>query len=357
MIDSELAAHAVRLFFVLSGYLLVGILLREQDEAARSHCHPRNLLRDFYVRRILRIWPAYYGALLLALLMGSEGVANTFAWHALFASNILFFAEQSWSPWVVAHLWTLSVEEQFYLVLPLVVLFLPRDRLRPLLIACIACAIAYRAVVGMTVGGTPDFYNLLPIASLDALGAGALLALIQHQRGRIAWKRLLAWSLPLAIVMDLLPLPEGFRFVVLAAYVPAMVAAVAGAESGIGGWAGTVLASRPIVALGRMSYGVYLYHLFVAAAFASGSKALGYPPLDLGPVKFIVLFCVTTAVAAASWFVLERPALSLKRHFRRVTTGVMPATPVRLEQEGSHGFGRAKGLGDGGWRQGADPLV
>ena len=152
--DSELGELGVRLFFVLSGFLLTSILLRQREKAAEFRLSRRRVLGDFYARRILRIWPIYYAALFGALLLGAEGVARTFGWHALFGSNILFFLEQSWTPPVAAHLWTLSVEEQFYLVLPLAALFLPLRALRPLFVALILAAIMFRVAVAMTVSGT-----------------------------------------------------------------------------------------------------------------------------------------------------------------------------------------------------------
>ena len=184
--DLELSTLGVRLFFVLSGYLLTSILLREREAAERQDMPQRLVLRDFYVRRILRIWPAYYFALVAAVVLGADSVARTFGWHAFFASNFLFFREQQWFPPVAAHLWTLSVEEQFYLVLPLVVLFVPRRFLAPILIACIATSIGFRMVIAATVTGSTDFYVVLPISELDALCGGALLGLGQHVAGPIA---------------------------------------------------------------------------------------------------------------------------------------------------------------------------
>ncbi len=254
------STFGVRLFFVLSGFLLTTILLRERRDAEVVGLSKGVLLKDFYVRRILRIWPAYYAAIVGVVLMGSSSVEDTFAWHALFASNILFFQQQQWYPPVTSHLWTLSVEEQFYLLLPIVILFLPQRRLRTVFAVCIATAIAYRAMVAITVTGMLDFYYLLPVAQLDALGGGALLALIQHQDGAIDWKRLLSWSLPLTVLLYVLPLPIGFDFTVaLAMLILPLAAIVAAANAGVGGLAGAILSSRPLVALGRISYGIYLY--------------------------------------------------------------------------------------------------
>jgi peptidoglycan/LPS O-acetylase OafA/YrhL len=329
--DLELSTLGVRLFFVLSGFLLTSILLRERGAADRQHIPQRLVLRDFYVRRILRIWPAYYFALAAAVALGGDSIARTFGWHAFFASNLLFFREQQWFPQVTAHLWTLSVEEQFYLVLPLVVLFVPRRLLAPILIACIAASIAFRIVVAATVTGSTDFYVVLPISELDALCGGALLGLTQYLAGPIDWKKLLAWSLiPTAILYFGSWSPAVDFALGYPAYVVTMASLVAGAAAGMGGWAGRVLSAGPIVYLGRISYGVYLYHLFVAAGCDKATEMLGYQPLPDGPVRFIVFFSVTIVVAAASWQWLERPALSLRRRFRRATIAeaVVPAAPA-----------------------------
>jgi peptidoglycan/LPS O-acetylase OafA/YrhL len=329
-IDTEFAELGVRLFFVLSGFLLTGILLRESDEAQCREIPQQRVLFDFYVRRILRIWPAYYFALIAAVVLGATSVERTLGWHAVFASNILYFVEQDWYPVMTGHLWTLSVEEQFYFVLPLAVLFSPRRILKPLLIGSIAAAVLFRGIICL-LEVPRSFYLVLPIAQLDALAGGALLALIQFKKDRIRWVRLFAWSLPLAILADIFAPYSAVHFTITAAiYVIAMAALISGADAGIGGWPGKILSSRALVTLGRISYGIYLYHMFVAAGADSAMVDLGRTPLPLGPVRFIVLSSLTVAVAAASWLLLERPALSLRRHFRHAmeSSTLVPAAPT-----------------------------
>jgi peptidoglycan/LPS O-acetylase OafA/YrhL len=330
----HLSSLGVRLFFVLSGFLLTGILLRERDAAEANGVRRGGVLFDFYARRILRIWPAYYFALIAAVIMGADAVAQTFAWHALFASNILFFIEQQWFPGVTAALWTLAVEEQFYLILPLTVLFVPAKYLRPLLIGSILAAILYRLILALAVPGRLDFDLILPVAQLDALGGGALLALVQHSKGSIAWRKLLAWSLLPAAFFYAGILPDRVDVVFgEAVYLLPMIALVAGANAGIGGVTGRVLSASPVVALGRISYGIYLYHLFVAGAFDKLADMLGYPHVPDGPIRFLLFFGATIVAAAISWIVLERPALALRRHFRRVafTQTLVPAAPGMIE--------------------------
>lgn len=328
--DSEFAELGVRLFFVLSGFLLTGILLREADEGRRRQVPRQRILFDFYVRRILRIWPAYYCALFAAIALGATAVQQTFGWHALFATNLLLFRERQWYPIMTGHLWTLSIEEQFYFVLPLTILFTSRKLLTPLLIGCIATSVLFRG--GVCIGHGTYFYGVLPIAQMDALGGGALLALLQRQKGRIGWKRLVVWSLPIAVLTDVLATYtySAVHFTFAAAlYVLPMAALVAGADQGIRGWAEKLLSSRLMVTLGRISYGVYLYHMFVGAGVDGVLRSMGQPALPLGPIRFLILSGLTLGVATASWLLLERPALSLRRYFRRATetAAVVPAAP------------------------------
>lgn len=327
--ETQLAELGVRLFFVLSGFLLTDILLGERHDAARDGIPRRTVLARFYARRILRIWPAYYFALIAAVVFGAEFIWRSFAWYALFASNFLFFLQQSWDPGMTAHLWTLAVEEQFYLVLPLALLFLPKQLLGPVLVGSIAAALVFRAIISLTVSGTLDFDNLIPIASLDALAGGALLALVQREAGPIKWQRLLAWSVPVAVLLELLPLPRSFTFTVgQAILLLPMVAIIAGASSGIGGYVGSVLNNRTLVALGRISYGIYLYHLFVAFALIKLARFVGLGGPRYSPAFFVIASSLTVVVAAASWFIIERPALSLRRYFRRSAAGpLIPAAP------------------------------
>ena len=329
-VDTEFAELGVRLFFVLSGFLLTGILLNESDEARRSGVRRTRVLLDFYGRRILRIWPAYYFVLIAAVTLGATSVERTFSWHALYATNILLFLHQDWYPLITRHLWTLSVEEQFYFVLPFGVLFVRRALLKPALIGFIAAAIAFRGII-CVIEVPREFYLVLPISQFDALGGGALLALLQHLRGSIAWKKLFAWSLPTTILWDVFHTYSALHYTfIIAAYVLPMAAIVSGADAGIGGCIGRLLSSRPLVMLGRISYGIYLYHIFVGAAVDGVMQSLGYAAMPLGPARFVVLSCFTLAAAAASWLVLERPALSLRRYFRRATeTAVVgPAAPT-----------------------------
>ena len=153
----------VQVFFVLSGFLITSILLQ------------RPLLGTFFRRRALRLLPAFYIAVLGALVFNLPGMRDSWPWHVLQASNFYFALNNSWAtPWPANHLWSLNVEEQFYVIWPLVLL-LPRAWL-PWAIGCFIVA-------------APIFRNLapgawaetMPIASFDALAGGGLIALFPRR--------------------------------------------------------------------------------------------------------------------------------------------------------------------------------
>ena len=101
-------------------------------------------MRVFCARRGLRIFPAYYALLAVLWLANADGVRDEIAWHGLYASNLLIAWKQAYTSSITAHLWSLSVEEQFYLLWPALVLLLPRRCLLPAIFAAIVISIWFR---------------------------------------------------------------------------------------------------------------------------------------------------------------------------------------------------------------------
>ena len=143
--EARLHVIAVRLFFVLSGFLITSILLGMKGRVEERHSNVGSELKTFYIRRALRIFPPYFAFLFFFLAIGNVFVRNTFLWHAAYLSNVYAaFVRPLESP--VAHFWTLAVEEQFYLVWPLLLLCVPRRWLSRVLLAAVAFAVGYRFV-------------------------------------------------------------------------------------------------------------------------------------------------------------------------------------------------------------------
>src|SRR5260370_11051113 len=117
----------VVLFFVISGFLITDILVASRAKAENTTDLFRRLLH-FYVRRCIRLWPVFYVTLLITFIV-YPGARASALWHIFQISNIFYSGTKDWHPWPLAHFWSLNVEEQFYLLWPLLILFTPRRML------------------------------------------------------------------------------------------------------------------------------------------------------------------------------------------------------------------------------------
>lgn len=160
----------VRLFFVLSGFLITGILLRCKSDVANLGAHSRHPLRMFYVRRFLRIFPVYYLALGFAALLNLPTVRDSLPWHAAYLSNV-FFARSGQFNGPLSHFWSLAVEEQFYFIWPWLIVFAPSRHVPRIIAASIVGAIAFRLYVVLSGGSDLAAFILLP-GCMDSLGIG-----------------------------------------------------------------------------------------------------------------------------------------------------------------------------------------
>lgn len=313
----------VRLFFVLSGYLITDILVRNRVRAEATGVPRLVVLRRFMARRVLRIFPALYLVAVAMAVLGLGASRETLPYTLTYTANLYFAALGTW-PAAVAHFWSLGVEEQFYLCWPWLMLFAPRRRLALVVVAAIGLAPLARLVV-IALGGNQVSVMCLPTSCLDTLGAGALLALSQR---RLAPERVGAFlrGRNAAILGTLLGgvlwvtqgrpgTPSHSAMVALldCGLALAFAPLVAGAASGFRGPVGRLLAWPPLVYVGKISYGLYLLHVIPVL--------LGWPLARLGfahagPLShFAAYLAVSVAAASASWFLLEKPINDLKRRF------------------------------------------
>lgn len=334
----DLGELGVKLFFVLSGFLITGILIGGRELGERDPGRRLFFMRQFYVRRFLRIFPVCYAVLIALIIVNAAQVREVWPWLFAYATNIYTWHYLAF-PATVPHFWTLAVEEQFYLVWPWVMLFLPRKWLVPFLVGLCCLAPAWRLWASFHY--SPHDWNAAYTFTggvVDFLAIGAILAIAAHaDRSRETLQRTLTRVvLPVGVVMYVslfwvsrsldhhVPLAlQGTGTALIFCWL------IYSASRGFRGHFGHLLEWRPIVYLGKISYGIYIFHFLVPLAFAAAATHFGVGYENSGFVNFIATSLVTFGVAALSWHLFERPINGLKRHFRyESSSGVLSEEPV-----------------------------
>ena len=313
----------VDLFFVLSGFLITGILF----DSAAEKCKVRN----FYARRSLRIFPLYYGVLFLFLILTPVLKLHWKTGHLLyfvyFSNMMPVFAPGLASPghaMMVGHLWSLAIEEQFYLVWPFIVWWV-KDR-KKLLLVCLAImlgAFLLRAILVYRGVGFAYIFPMLP-TRIDTLVCGGAAALLVRGPS--------PESLPVRIVLLLsgsgvLAVLAIMRFSTFGNQVLATVGYTIFAIFFAGlvvcahqdrGWIAPIGRWPVLRFFGRYSYGLYMYHglLFVAlVSFAHPIQRYVHSEILGGAILVASALGVTIAIAMLSYHFFEAPILKLKRRF------------------------------------------
>ena len=314
----------VNLFFVLSGFLITGIVL---DARAATPAENRRVLRRFYARRFLRLAPVYIATLVVLVLLAIPPYREAWLWHVTYLQN--FYQQLHGRDLWGSHLWTLAVEEQFYLVWPLFLLFAPKRLLGGLILLLILAAPVSRWLAWSLEWGWDP--NLFTLGAHDCLGAGALLALLQRSISKREIDWITTWTgLAGAALITLSVLVDNLVVTALRQNATGLIFAfvIWRAANGIRGPIGRFLQWGPSLYLGRISYGVYVIHGFAPALwlwFFYSAPIPGYRifarlglPEDLYqslPVQLFVNSSITFALAILSWHLLEIPLNHLKQRF------------------------------------------
>jgi peptidoglycan/LPS O-acetylase OafA/YrhL len=316
----------VDLFFVLSGFLITGILIDTKGAPA--------FFRNFYARRALRIFPLYYAFValcfvLIPLAQSAPWASTTFvhesgspAWYLLYVGNL----REAWLGHepanFLAPMWSLSIEEQFYLTFPLVVARLSLRTLARTLAGVVVAALLVRIATTALWPSNERVQYVATWCRMDAIAVGGLVAIFVRSpaaaRAREwapAAARLGAWALLAALAAGLLDRTTtagrtiGYS-VVAGAFALVVLGTVTGREQSRTAW----LRWRPLRALGRISYGAYVFHrpaLMVTTACAA-KIGIGRESIVIVPLSFVV----TVIVAQISWRAFESRILNLKDRFR-----------------------------------------
>lgn len=319
----------VRIFFVISGFLITGLLMAEREETGAVS------LRRFYYRRALRIFPAFYAFLAVLALLFHFGLLDPSSPDAprLWVAAVYVANWTGTGNWYAAHSWSLSVEEQFYLIFPALFRFTTEGRARRALVyfllAGAVLRTAYCALAHFKFVTFAPF--VVSTTSFDAVACGCLLALWREKlRARPLYLRLVrrAWPPALALLALRVALHPSygvrlaadlsFGFALSGVLTALLIDAVVSRPPAF-------LNTRPLVYVGALSYSLYLW------------QQIFLPPYSTSPyLRFPLCFVWIALAALASFYLVERPALKLRRRWEPGLISLPPSTPNRYKMRGRY---------------------
>jgi peptidoglycan/LPS O-acetylase OafA/YrhL len=347
----------VDLFFVLSGFLITGILLDSRGSGS--------YFKNFYARRVLRIMPLFYLFLFLGLFVYPKlpyqpypdfRLQNDEFWYLAFLGNLRIVQVQAFRNPFADITWSVAIEEQFYLVWPLVVALLPRKWLARVCFGALLTSFSLRTTLYFTDPAYLYSTSLLTPCRLDGLSIGALIAIaVRDDTWKEAVKRIariaIVVVLPLLLWILYWPRIRGDLFTVNL-YVPltvwfgaALVIATFSQSTSI---VGRVLCSGFLTGFGKYSYALYLFHQSIGWVVAAVLKPASLFILGSRLPALIVYWAIALALcytaAWVSWHIYEHRFLDLKRYFETnylrkagAQAGSAPAAAEGLLLQGAGG--------------------
>ncbi len=324
---SNLGTYGVDSFFVLSGFLITGILL---DSKGKDH-----FFRNFYMRRILRIFPLYYTYLILAFLVFPvilglySNVENLWLWFFTYCSNFLIVQTGNWIPSYLNPTWSLAIEEQFYITWPLLVFFLDREKFKNLCLIIICGALLCRLWMWL------EGYNYISIYTftlcrIDSIALGAYFAALIRElsydssEATKRAKRMTAILFGVFLLFFKCNLDRNqfdvsiFGYLLIDLFMLQLL--ILALYSPPADFVQKFFSSRFLIFFGKYSFAIYLFHypariivqdIFTKIKINEFLGAAIYSQL----LFYGIASALSVITALISWHLLEKPALELKKYF------------------------------------------
>lgn len=314
----------VQTFFVLSGFLIMGILLSNNKRSfgmphKERREYRKGLYRAFYARRFIRIFPLYY-LVLFGCLLVFPLVRSDFPWHFFYLTNILAFLEGEWPPHMT-HFWTLAIEEQFYLFVPLLAISLPIKLLPKVLAGIILMGLVGRIVL-LQIGMNLISVQTFSLTAFDGLAIGSLLAYFKYHRNGSSLHpqfRALALLSCVAFLGLLCFLFCGNKLAVIffsifgatlfCFFISWVILYLSEDHTGFVSF----LAIPPMIYFGKISYGIYVYHNFMQLAYRHITPDM--PLFNSLIIRYLILLLMTLIVSSISWHFFENILNGIKGKF------------------------------------------
>ena len=311
----KLGWSGVDLFFVLSGFLITGILVDQRKQLNRQ---PGKYFGYFYARRALRIFPLYYGSLLIVFVLarlatGEAADLRNLAIHGFYLQNII-----DGCPMALSHFWSLAVEEHFYLILPLVIYWTRPEYLGRFLFAGVVLAVCARIILEDSAVNVYRF----SLTRFDSLLMGSLLAL-EYRSDRGLFKGSTALLVCATLVLMIFVIAVGgtsnqatahrlMGYTLFGFFYQCLIRQLIGAGES-SRWK-LLFRTQFLRWCGKLSYCVYVVHWPVFLVLTKMiPKGMSWP---FAAITYTFLTgVISVAVATLSWRWFESPILSLRRHF------------------------------------------
>jgi peptidoglycan/LPS O-acetylase OafA/YrhL len=314
---TRVGALGVPVFFLLSAYLITELLLRELDRTGSIE------IKSFYMRRILRIWPLYFAVLVAGCCVAHAAEKNGFSFYAMVSYIFLcgnwYCVAHGYLPLGLGGLWSISVEEQFYLIWPNVVRLIRRNGLlwfSATLWAICQIIVVFLCLQGKTINPTIWTNSL---SQFQYFAIGSMISVLLNR----AVPRM---SMALRVVVVLCGLgafiwadrvfdTTGYGVASLRSTYPGYLLVGLGASLIFFGFLGTRVAAwmSPLVYLGKISYGLYIFHQIVILVVSKIPAGSFEHPIHAG-----IALAITIVMAALSYRYFETPFLRLKQRFEIV---------------------------------------
>ncbi len=311
----------VDLFFVLSGFLITSILLEARKDEGKTNI---TIIKNFIARRSLRIFPIYYLALFFVWVIHYPFVREHIAWFLTYTSNILSYRDNSWNAY--SHTWSLAVEEQFYLIWPWLILYSKEKYLKYIFLLAILVGII-TCFVTVYINQHKFGIVLMP-SCMQAFGIGGYYAYIRNKENVLkTFATVLNIIMPVAVIIHFywaFVSPERRTFTYWERDINSIISIwlihqIIYCKLG---WVKNIAGNRLLNLIGKISYGIYLYHPIISHVYAELLRRYFEDETFLKAflsnylLSYLIRILILFLVSYVSFYLLEKPIMRLKDKFQ-----------------------------------------